>query len=44
MEQRIRISSRLSDVATVMEGLSLDLTQAAQSSEVRRYLEFVNSG
>ena len=27
-----------------MEGLSLDLTQAAKSSEARRYLEFVISG
>ena len=38
------IGLRLSDVATVMEGLSLDLTQAAKSSEARRYLGFVISG
>ena len=44
MEQRSRIGSRLSDVATVMEKLSLDLTQADKSSEVRRYLEFIISG
>ena len=31
-------------VATGFEGLFLDLTQAAKSNEVRRYLEFVISG
>ena len=44
MKQRSMIGLRLSYVATVMEGLSLDLTQAAKSSEARRYLEFVISG
>ena len=38
------MSSRLSGVATGMEGLSLDLTQAAKSSGVKKYLDFVISG
>ena len=39
MERRSRIGSRLSDMATGMEGLSLDPTQAVKSSKVRRYLK-----
>ena len=38
---RSRIGSRLSGVARRMEGLSLDLTQTAKSSEGGRYLKFV---
>ena len=44
MEQRGRMGSRLSWVATGMEGLSLDLTQVAKYMKVRRYLQFVISG
>ena len=44
MEQRSRIGSRFSDVATGVEGLSLDLAQAAKSIEVRRHLDFIISG
>ena len=35
---------KLSGVARGMEGLYLDLTQAAKSSEARRYLKFVIVG
>ena len=38
------MGSGLSGVATGMKRLSLDLTQAAKSSAVREYLEFVISG
>ena len=38
------MGSRLSWVATGMEGLSLDLTQVAKYMKVRRYLQFVISG
>ena len=41
MEQRSRIGSRLSGVAKGMEGLSLDLTQAAKSNEAGSYLKFM---
>ena len=44
MERRSRIGSRLSGVARGMEGLSLDLTEAAKSSEAKSYLEFVILG
>ena len=39
-----RIGSRLSGVVRGMGGLSLDLTQAAKSSEARRYLELIIFG
>ena len=38
------MGSRLSGVATGMEGLSLDLTQVAKCMKVRRYMQFVISG
>ena len=38
------MGSRLSGATTGMEGLSLDLTQAAKSSGVNKYLEFVILG
>ena len=41
MEQRRKIDSRLSGVARRMQGLSLHLTQAAKSSDGKRYLEFI---